>query len=80
MLALNTPMPTTKKRLNITLSPEMEAAIKRLAERDQLPQASKAVELLLTALEIEEDRIWDALARKRDTRRARFLPHKEAWR
>jgi len=72
-------MPTTKKRLNITLSPVVEAAIKRLAERDQLPQASKVVELLLIAIEIEEDRVWDMLARQRDTRGDKFLSHKNAW-
>jgi hypothetical protein len=72
-------MPTTKKRLNITLSPVVEAAIKRLAERDQLPQASKVVELLLIAIEIEEDRVWDMLARQRDARGDKFLSHKNAW-
>ena len=72
-------MPTTKKRLNITLPPEVGAAVKRLAERDKLPRASKVVELLLAALEIEEDRAWDALVRKRDIRGARFTSHKKAW-
>lgn len=73
-------MLTTKKRLNITLSPDMETAIKRLAERDRVPRASKAAELLLMALEIEEDRVWDKLAQKRDKRGAKFLSHKTAWR
>lgn len=72
-------MPTVNKRLNITLSPELEAAIKRLAERDKLSQARKAVDLLLTALEIEEDRVWDSFASRRDTRGARFFTHKKAW-
>ena len=73
-------MLTTKKRLNITLSPDMETVIKRLAERDKVPQASKATELLLVALEIEEDIAWDKLARERDKRGAKFLSHKTAWR
>lgn len=73
-------MPTTKTRLNIILSPEIEIAIKRLAERDRISRAGKVTELLRAALEIEEDRVWDELAKKRDIRGARFLPHKKAWR
>jgi len=73
-------MLTTKKRLNISLSPDMETVIKRLAERDKVPQASKAAELLLIALEIEEDVAWDKLAQNRDKRGVKFLSHKTAWR
>ena len=73
-------MLTTKKRLNITLSPDMETVIKWLAERDKVPQASKAAELLIVALEIEEGLAWDKLARERDKRGAKFLSHKTAWR
>jgi hypothetical protein len=72
-------MATTKKRLNITLTPEMEAAVKELARRDDLPQSRKVVELLQTALEIEEDRIWDSIAKKRDSRGARYVSHAKAW-
>ncbi len=72
-------MPTTKKRLNITLEPEIEEVIRRLAERDNLPQSRKVVQLLLTALEIEEDHVWDELAQKRDAHSTRFISHKKAW-
>jgi hypothetical protein len=72
-------MPTTKTRLNITLAPEMEIAIKQLAQRDRISRAGKITELLRAALEIEEDRVWDELARKRDTRGARLFTHKKAW-
>ena len=50
-----------------------------LAKRDQVPRVTKAVDLLKTALEIEEDRVWDMLASKRDTKSAKFIPHKKAW-
>jgi len=73
-------MPTTKTKLNITLSPTVEAAIKQLADRDRISRAGKVVELLPAALEIEKDRIWDELAHKRNTRGARFVPHKKVWR
>lgn len=72
-------MPTTKKRIQISLSPHMEKAIKTLAGRDAVPEATMAADLLRRALEAEEDEIWDALASQRDTKRARFISHKNAW-
>ena len=65
--------------MNITLLPEMEIAIKQLAQRDKVSRAGKAAELLRAALEIEEDRVLDELAKKRDVRGTKFLPHKKAW-
>jgi len=73
-------MPTNKPRLNITLSPEMEVAIRRLAERDRVPRSRKAAVLLLEAIELEEDRAFDELAQKRDKKSAKFTSHKKAWR
>ena len=72
-------MPTTKTRLNIILSPDVEAVIKKLAARDKISRAGKAAELLRIALEIEEDRVWDERAKERDTKDARLLPHRKAW-
>jgi len=73
-------MPTTKTRLNITLSPVVEAVIKQLAKRDKISRAGKVTELLQIALEIEEDRVWDELAFKRDSGRTKFISHEKAWR
>jgi len=61
-------MPTAKTRLNITLLPEMEIAVTKLAIRDKISKSSKAAELIRLALEIEEDRLWDQLAQKRDVK------------
>lgn len=72
-------MPTAKKRLNISLSPDIEATIKRLSVRDKMPQATKITQLLQVALENEEDQLWDALAERRDEHNAKFIPHKKAW-
>ena len=72
-------MPTTKSRLNISLSEEMKGALKKLAIRDHIPEATKAARLLEMALEVEEDQIWDSLAAKRDSKRARFVSHGQAW-
>ena len=73
-------MATTKKRINISVSKELEEALGKLAKRDQMPQATKAEHLLRMALEIEEDEILDTLARKRDADKTRFVPHALAWR
>ena len=72
-------MATTKKRVIISLSKPVEEALEILAKRDQIPQATKAVHLLETALEIEEDQVWDQVATERDVKNARFVSHKKAW-
>jgi len=69
-----------KKRINISVSKEVNAVVASLAKRDRVPQATKVAHLLLLALEIEEDQVLDALAAKRDTLRAKFVSHAFAWR
>lgn len=72
-------MPTEKKRLNLSLSPALDRVMTKVAARDRVPMASKAVELLQIALEIEEDTLWDRIAHTRDKRGARFVSHRDAW-
>lgn len=72
-------MSTTKKRVNISISKSLDYALSRLSKRDEVPQATKAAELLRLAVEIEEDQVWDEIASKRDTKNAKFIPHKKAW-
>jgi len=72
-------MATIKKRINITLPKTAELAIAELAKRDQVPEATKAGELLRLALEIEEDQVLDSIASKRDKEGAKFVSHKNAW-
>lgn len=66
-------MPTVKTRINVTLTTDVERALGRLAARDEVPAATKAAHLIQLALEIEEDEVWDAIAAKRDTAKARFV-------
>ncbi|MBI5754512.1 hypothetical protein HZA40_05205 [Candidatus Peregrinibacteria bacterium] len=72
-------MATNKKRINISLPKDLEIILEKLADRDNVPTATKAVELLKIAIEIDEDEIWDKLAGERDTKDAKFISHKEAW-
>ncbi len=73
-------MATTKKRINISVSRELDTMLGRLAKRDQMPQATKAEHLLIKALELEEDEVLNFVAMSRDTKGATFISHEEAWR
>ena len=73
-------MTTTKKRINVSVSKELNDALLKLARRDQIPQATKAEHLLRLALEIEEDDTLNIIAVGRDTSSAKFVSHKLAWR
>lgn len=72
-------IPTTKKRINITIPEIVDRALQLVAKRDQVPQATKAAYLLQLALELEEDQVWDKIAQKRDQKNARFVSHSRAW-
>jgi cell wall assembly regulator SMI1 len=72
-------MPTMKTRMNVTIPPDVERVLARVAERDAMPPATKAAHLIRLALEVEEDEAWDAIAHRRDTAQARFVPHRRAW-
>ncbi len=71
-------MPTLKKRINISVSKDIERALAKLALRDDVPQATKAGHLLAQAIEMEEDVVWDAIASSR-ARTGRFVSHQQAW-
>ncbi|KKU03890.1 MAG: hypothetical protein UX06_C0032G0030 [Candidatus Giovannonibacteria bacterium GW2011_GWA2_45_21] len=72
-------MPTLKTRINISVSDDLADALARIAKRDRMPKATKAALLLASALEIEEDSIWNTIAEKRERKDARFVSHKKAW-
>ncbi len=72
-------MPTQKKRVNVTLSKPMYQAIGQLAKRDDVPYATKAAQLLEDALELEEDGVFGNLARQRELKGGRYIPHEKVW-
>ena len=73
-------MATTKRRLNITLSPEVDVLISMIAKRDQVPEATKVSELLATSLALEEDRAFSLLADARmKEKNIKWLSHKDVW-
>ena len=72
-------MPTSKKRLNISLSKDTAFFLQKIALRDDVPQATKATELLEMALEIEEDAYFSKIADERLKKKGKWLSEKEFW-
>lgn len=72
-------MPTQKHRLNLSLTKEVEIALTKIAHRDSVPKATKALELLIGALEINEDEVWNTIAQKRGSSKATLIAHKDVW-
>lgn len=58
-------MATIKQRINISIPKNVRSALKLLAKRDEMPEATKAAILLMSALELEEDRYFEQFANKR---------------
>jgi hypothetical protein len=57
----------------------MEKTLARIAKRDSVPEATKVVELLRVAFEIEEDIVLDRMAESRFKTMKKTLSHKEVW-
>ncbi len=73
-------MATTKKRLNITLSPDSELLITALAARDKVPAATKVSELLEEALTLVEDEVLSELGEERlRNKNKKRLSHTDVW-
>lgn len=73
-------MPTTKKRINVSISKDLDEALSTAAKRDGVPEATKAAELLRLGLEIDEDMLLEQIASERYQTAKRFLSHKAVWR
>jgi len=72
-------MATTKKRVNISLSKELEQQVTALAKRDSVPTATKITELLRQSVELEEDRLLSVIADERMRNSTGSMSHAEAW-
>lgn len=73
-------MPTTKKRLNVTLSEEMNRSIRALARRDNVPKATITAKLIREALELQEDFALSRIAEKREAMGLKYIPDSdELW-
>lgn len=72
-------MATKKRRLNLSLSVEVDEALTLIAKRDGVPQATVASKLLVEALDMLEDEVFGKIADDRDTEDAEYISHEEVW-
>lgn len=72
-------MATTKTRINISAPKPVLLALKSLARRDDVPVATKTLELVKFALELEEDFMLGEIAKKREVETSKWLNHLDAW-
>ncbi len=72
-------MPTTKKRINISVTEDLDQTLQLLAKRDQMPVTTKALHLIQMAIDIDEDEIFNEIAEKRKLEGGKFISHKDAW-
>ena len=70
---------TNKKRINLSVSEDIDSILKTLAQRDNVPVATKTLELLKEAIEIEEDVILEKIANERNTKDSKYISHEKAW-
>ena len=70
-------MPTTKKRINVTLADSLIEFLELAARRDNVPVATKAAELIKMAMEIEEDAYWSKVADQRANEKVKYIPYNE---
>lgn len=72
-------MPTQNPRINITLDPKFAGVIASLAKRDNVSISSKTKELVMVALELQEDMYFSKLAEDVERRTTKWVSHEDAW-
>ncbi|MBT4936413.1 hypothetical protein HON22_00695 [Candidatus Peregrinibacteria bacterium] len=72
-------MPTTKKRVNVSIPENIENVLLKLSQRDGVPVATKAASLIQLAIEIDEDIAANDIAEQRDKKAAVCVSHNDAW-
>lgn len=72
-------MPTTKQRINVTVDKDTGSIIKMLARRDRVSRSKKVMQLLMEALEFEEDLALASIVEDRLKQKVRYVSHEEAW-
>lgn len=71
-------MPTTKTRINISVSKALEKELVLRAKRDSVPVATKARELIEESLEMEESQALIDLIKERE-KHNHFVSHESVW-
>lgn len=72
-------MPTTKKRLNITLNDDTYEVLEKLASKRDQSMSALGRKLIEHALELQEDLYFSKIADERLERGEERLAHEKAW-
>lgn len=72
-------MPTPNPRVNITLDKSELFILSAFAKKKKSSLSSAAKQLILKALELEEDIYLSELAEKRLEQTKKWVSHKDAW-
>jgi len=74
-------MPTKNPRINVVLDEPIRKAVESLADRDKVSLSLKARDLIIQALELEEDAALVMLAdsRAKSFNKKAALAHDEVW-
>lgn len=72
-------MPSVLPRISIVVEPPLFKALEKLAKKDGVSLSQKTRDLLLDALELFEDSVWEAKVRERMKRGGKFISHDTFW-
>lgn len=72
-------MPTSKRRLNITIDDETYSVLERLSSKRRQSVAGVGLSLIEEALEYQEDLHFSQIADERLSRREKRVPRDKAW-
>lgn len=72
-------MPTSKKRINITVDDRTYEALEKLSKQRDQSVAGVGLSLIEDALEYQEDVHFSRVADKRLSQKQKRIPHDKAW-
>jgi hypothetical protein len=72
-------MPTKNPRINITFQTETSILLESIAKKEKRPLAHVARDLILNALELQEDQSLSKIAAARDIEGSAKLKHDSVW-
>ena len=72
-------MPTTKKRINLTVEEDLFDELTRLSKKAHRPISTVSKELIQKALELEEDLYFSRIGDRRLEEAAERISHDSAW-
>jgi len=72
-------MPTLAPRINVTVPKDVATLLKKKAKRDKTSLSKTVLDLVMAAMESDEDIYLAKLAEKRESESTRYYSHEEAW-